>query len=71
MVSTMRERLRPLLQFIVLTVTGAACVTVLTLAVTSFLAEEDTTSYAVPEDPYSDEFARFPVSVDPVAKEIS
>lgn len=67
----MRERLRSLLQMAVLIATGVACVTVLTLAVSSFVAEEITTSYAVPEDPYSDEFARFPVSVDPIAKEIS
>ncbi len=45
------------------------CVLIVLAATVGFL-EEDRVAYAVPEDTTSTEFDRFPVSVNPIAKEI-
>jgi len=67
----MLGKLRSPLALLLILATGIFCITVLSFATISLTQNETTeTAYSFPPDPNSPEFDRFPVSVNPLAKEI-
>ncbi len=69
--TNMHVKLRFVVQILTLVLTALFCIGLVTFAITSYRTETVGLAYPVPPDPNSPEFDRFPVSVDPIAKEIS
>ncbi len=61
---------RSSLALMLILATGVFCIGVLVLATSALLEQEQVITYDFPPDPNSPEFDRFPVSVNPIAKEI-
>lgn len=67
----MLPKLRLIAQILTVLLTAVLCIGLIVYAISSYQAKDvEVAMYAVPPDPDSPEFDRFPVSVDPIAKEI-